>query len=50
METGHCRLENVSFKGSTPMTTEDLEFTSLDALEAKLNELIQYMKDTRQLN
>ena len=47
-ESGHCRLENVSFKGSTPMTTEDLEFTSLEAFEAKLVELIQLMKDTRQ--
>jgi len=48
IESGSCRLENVSFKGSTPMTTEDLEFTSLEAFEAKLVELIQLMKDTRQ--
>jgi len=48
MESGHCRLETVSFKGSTPMTTEDLKFTSLETFEAKLLELIQHMKDTRQ--
>ena len=32
------------------MTTEELEFTSLAAFEAKLLELIQHMKDTRQPN
>lgn len=48
LESGNCRVENVSFKDSTPMTSEDLEFTSLEAFEAKLLELIQYMKDTRQ--
>lgn len=48
MESGHCRVETVSFKGSTPMTTEELEFKSLEAFEAKLLELIQHMKETRQ--
>lgn len=47
-EAGNCRIETVSFKGSTPMTTEDLEFTSMESFEAKLLELIQHMKDTRQ--
>ena len=47
-ESGQCGLERVSFKGSTPMTSEELQFDSLEAFEAKLLELIQHMKDTRQ--
>ena len=47
-ESGQCGLERVSFSGSTPMTSEELKFDSLEAFEAKLIELIQYMKDTRQ--
>lgn len=46
-ESGHCRLEVVSFKDSTPMKTENLAFDSLPAFEAKLLELIEEMKATR---
>ena len=39
-ETGLCRIESMSFKSNAPMTTEELGFTSLEAFEAKLLELI----------
>lgn len=47
-ESGQCGIERVSFTGSTPMTTEELQLDSFDAFKAKLLELIQYMKDTIQ--